>query len=98
MANLYSAGVSDVFLDFLNSYLEPRLGRVTVEGAFSETFSMCDMVFQGTVLGPSLRNIFFRDVGLEASAKGGKETLFATMSMLPAFCTSAKPTMKFMQR
>ena len=59
MLNFFSIGVSDQFLDFLNSYLEPRIGRVTVEGAYSDTFDLCNMIYQGTVLGPPLWNVFF---------------------------------------
>ena len=54
LAKLHSVDVPDVFLDFLNAYLEPRLGYVTVETALSEVFHLCDTVFQGTVLGPTL--------------------------------------------
>ena len=50
----------------LNSYLLPREGYVTVENAVSEVMWLCDMVFQGTVLGPSLWNAFFGDVAVAA--------------------------------
>ena len=46
-------------LQFLNAYLEPRIGYVTIEGALSEAFAIADSVFEGTVLGPSLWNTFF---------------------------------------
>ena len=62
MAKLYSAGVADVYLRFLNAFLEPRVGRVAVGGVLSELIVLDDMVFQGTVLGPVLWNIFFMDV------------------------------------
>ena len=55
-------GLPDSFLDFLNNYLLNREGYVRVENAFSEAMELSNMVFQGTVLGPSLWNIFFRDV------------------------------------
>jgi len=35
MAKLAALGVAPAFLDFLNSYLQPREGRVLVEGAIS---------------------------------------------------------------
>ena len=57
-------GLPDTFLDFLNSYLLPREGYVTVENAVSEAMCLCDMVFQGTVLGPCLWNAFFGDVAM----------------------------------
>ena len=54
MAKLSSVGVANLYLDFLNSYLETRLGRVAVEGIFSEVIDLTDTIFQGTVLGPCL--------------------------------------------
>ena len=62
MGKLSQIGLPASFLDFLNSYLMHREGKVTVEGAFSTSMHMCDMVFQGTVLGPPLWNSFFADV------------------------------------
>ena len=70
MAKLASAGVSPLYLDFLNAYLQPRLGRVAVEGALSEVIDLTDTVFQGTVLGPTLWNTFFGDVTTEAASLG----------------------------
>ena len=54
LAKLYQAGVGDAFLDFLNSYLSPRVGYVTIEAAISDAFEIADSVLQGTVLGPTL--------------------------------------------
>ena len=77
MGKLHSLGVADVFLDFLNNYLEPRIGRVTLEGALSEIITLADMVFQGTVLGPALWNAFFQDVTTPAEWQGGESKIFA---------------------
>ena len=77
MAKLVSAGVPDSYLDFLNSYLEPRIGRVSVEGALSDMFDIANSVFQGTVLGPSLWKAFFADVHDSATAFGAEDALFA---------------------
>ena len=62
-----------MYLDFLNSYLEPRIGHVAVEGVLSEVIDLTDTVFQGTVLGPTLWNVFFQDVTSAATAHGGEE-------------------------
>ena len=62
LAKLSQHGVPDQFVDFLNSYLQPREGKVTVEGALSESLALSDMVFQGTVLGPTLWNAFCADI------------------------------------
>ena len=43
-----------MLLDFLVSHFDARIGYVTMEGAFSDAFELSNMVFQGTVLGPSL--------------------------------------------
>jgi hypothetical protein len=77
MAKLHTAGVPDVFLNFLFSYLQPRIGYVSIEGVFSEVFELCDTVFQGTVLGPTLWNVFFHDVALAATWHGAQESMFA---------------------
>ena len=77
MATFSSEVGADVFLDWLSSYLEPRIGRVTVENAMSDVFEMVDTVFQGAVLGPAPWNTFFHDVSGPASSHGGQETLFA---------------------
>ena len=77
MGKLHSLGVADVFLDFLNNYLEPRIGRVALEGALSEIITLADMVFQGTVLGPALWNAFFQDITTPAEWQGGESKIFA---------------------
>ena len=77
LAKLHAAGVGSKFLNFLDSYLSPRKGKVVVQGAESEPFVLEDSVFQGTVLGPPLWNVFFSDVAIPAKALGGKEAMFA---------------------
>ena len=52
------AGVGETILKFLRSYLSPRVAQVVVDGEVSKTFTLEDEVFQGTVLGPPLWNIF----------------------------------------
>ena len=48
LAKLYSAGVADVYLNFLNAYLSPRVGYVAIEGVFSDLMVLADTVFQGS--------------------------------------------------
>ena len=57
--------------------LAPRLARVAVDGAFSMEFVLQNMVFQGTVLGPSLWNVYFADVHVPAEKNGARERRFA---------------------
>ena len=66
-----------LFLDFLNSYLEARDGRVTVEGAVSRAVALSNMVFQGTVLGPCLWNVFFASIAEVVPMATQEVNLFA---------------------
>ena len=55
-------GVSECLFRLLYSYLAPREASVVVQGCASSNFTIEDEVFQGTVLGPPLWNVFFRDI------------------------------------
>ena len=48
-----------------------------VEGEFSDEFEIANTVFQGTVLGPCLWNVFFADVTGPAASTGGDAKMFA---------------------
>ena len=61
---------------FLKSYLEARKSEILVNGSKSEEFILENTIFQGTVLGPRLWNVFFQDVSV-APPKDFKETKFA---------------------
>ena len=92
IGKLSRLGLPDTFLDFLNSFLLNREGRVTVEGAVSDAMHLVDMVFQGTVLGPCLWNVFFADVA-DFVPEGDQEiNLFAddlsVMTSAPQTCAS----------
>ena len=76
-AKLYAAGVGNMFLNFLQAYLQPRRAIVVAEGIKSEEFEIANQVFQGIVLGPPLWNTFFSDVTLPASSTGGEPSMFA---------------------
>ena len=91
LAKLCSAGVSDCFLNFLISYLQPRRAVVVVEGICSDEFEIANQVFQGTVLGPPLWNTFFSDVSIPASSTGGEPSIFADdLSVFQKFDRKAK--------
>ena len=77
IGKLSRIGLPSTFLDFLNSYLVTREGLVRVEGAVSEVMLLSNMVFQGTVLGPSLWNAFFGDVSVSVHQGGQEIKLFA---------------------
>ena len=59
LINFFS--LPDIYINFLISYLEPRMVKVTCEGVVSDIFELSNIVFQGTVLGPPMWNIFFAD-------------------------------------
>ena len=45
----------------LASWLDERSANICINGAQSNEFPMCNLVFQDTVLGPWLWNLFFSD-------------------------------------
>jgi len=55
----------------------PGKGYVTVENAYSSVMILCDLVFQGTVLGPPLWNGFLGDVATEVPQGRQIMNLFA---------------------
>ena len=77
MAKLCNAGIGTLYLNFLDSYLRPRRAQVVVEGISSDEFEIANSVFQGTVLGPPLWNLFFSDVSEPAASLGGEPSVFA---------------------
>ena len=77
MAKLRATGLNDTLLTFLEDYLSARSAFVLVGGKKSAEFKLENTVFQGTVLGPSLWNAFFKDVRSAAQRKGGRESKFA---------------------
>ena len=62
LSRLCEQGLGAKYVRFLSSYLEPRPGYVCVRGKSSAATPLANQVFQGTVLGPPLVNVFFKDV------------------------------------
>ena len=77
LRKLHRAGVNDSFLQLLADYLHNRKGVIIVNGVFSDEFVLDNMVYQGTVLGPILWNIFFSDIHEVAESTGCTENRFA---------------------
>ena len=77
LLKLRRLGVCDRFVELFADYLGPRRAWVGVDGANSYEFILQNMVYQGTVLGPCLWNIFFADVHEAGEATGCKERRFA---------------------
>ena len=74
---LRASGIHPKLLKLLFSWLEKRTAYVVVGGAKSRELSLYDMVYQGTVLGPALWNLFYADVRRACQKAGYKEVVFA---------------------
>ena len=70
-------GLCEKLLVFFKHYFAPRSALVAVDGEVSDILNLQNMVFQGTVFGPSLGNIFFADVHEPAQRNGATEQKFA---------------------
>ena len=77
LAKLRRLGICDKLMSFFENYFAPRTAQVAVDGDVSSTFTLSNIVFQGTVLGPSLWNIFFADAHAPAERNGATERRFA---------------------
>ncbi len=61
----------------LASWLRSRVANVVVDGKQSQDMTLANMVFQGTVWGPSLWNIFFGDARDAITEGGYTEAVYA---------------------
>ena len=59
------------------SWLQQRTAHVVVEGHFSDKMVFKNMVFQGTVLGPSFWNLFYEDARRAIHETGFEEIVYA---------------------
>ena len=71
------SGFHPKVIAFLMSWSENRTSRVVLGGAHSLDEILANSVFQGTVLGPFLWNIYYADARFSVNAKGFTETVFA---------------------
>ena len=74
---LRKAGIHPRLIHLLHSWLDCRTAHVLVGGERSAEMKLKDQIFQGTVLGPKLWNIFYEDVKVPIQESGFKELLFA---------------------
>ena len=70
-------GLHPDLLKFVQSWLEDRTSEVVVGGQSSGREVLCDSVFQGTVLGPPLRNTYCADSREATRRLDFTETVFA---------------------
>ena len=54
-----------------------RIAKVAVNGLFSAVFVLENMVFQGTVWGPTLWNVYYEDAAKPVTESGFTEVVFA---------------------
>eukprot|EP00973_Karenia_brevis_P001049 143481-Karenia_brevis.AAC.1 len=74
LQKLQNKGVPSSVVKLLASWLRKRQAQVVVEGAKSNVMDLSHMVYQGTVLGPKLWNIFFEDSRRAINKNGFDET------------------------
>ncbi len=74
---LRSSGLPASAVAFLESWLEDRVSCVIVSGAKSADEILANSVYQGTVLGSPLWNVFYADARFAVRELGFIETVFA---------------------
>ena len=77
MSKMQGFGIGEALLQFLDSYLAPRIGKVTVQGQHSVDMVLDNSVSQGTVMGPPLWNIFYEDARHAVNEHDFIEAIFA---------------------
>ena len=77
LAKLRSKWLRPEIVEVLASWLRQRTAQVVVGGKQSADFSLADMVFQGTVLGPVLWNVFFEDARKVTGERLFREIVYA---------------------
>jgi hypothetical protein len=76
-AKLRAKKIHPALVDVIISWLRKRRAVVVVGGETSEVFDLSNMVFQGTVWGPTLWNIFYEDARNAINEVFFKEVVFA---------------------
>ena len=76
-AKIRASGLPDQVVKFLESWLEDRISNVVVSGFKSVDEVLANSVFQGTVLGSALWNLFYADANRAVRGLGFVETVFA---------------------
>ena len=77
LRKLRARGVSDEILLVVQSWLYERRARVAVGGKFSRDMKIHNMVYQRTVLGPPLWNIYYADAAFAVNVHDFLEIIFA---------------------
>ena len=77
LQKLRAKGVCERWLALFGSWLRERPAKVAVNGEFSDEMKLRDMVFQGTVWGPTLWNVFYEDAALPIRDSSFTEVVYA---------------------
>ena len=77
LRKLRARGVPMEILLVIQSWLYERKARVAVGGKFSKDMCIQNMVYQGTVLGPPLWNVYYADAAVAVNMIGFLEIVFA---------------------
>ena len=77
LEKLKAKGVQERWVDLFASWLRARTAKVAVNGRFSAVFVLEHMVFQGTVWGPTLWNVYYEDAAKPVTESGFTEVVFA---------------------
>ena len=92
IAKLRTLGLHDDILGFLISWLADRSSKVVLGGHHSAAEVLANSVYQGTVLGPPLWNVFYSDSKAPVRKCGYTETAFADdLNCWKAFGIPPKP-------
>ena len=77
LRKLESFGLNAKLISVIRSWLQQRQGFVIVNGEKSDPMRLFDMVFQGTVWGPILWNVYFGDCVCAISCCGFEAVIYA---------------------
>ena len=77
LGKLRGSGLHPKLVKIFESWLNERLANVVIGGSMSRSILMRNMVYQGTVFGPMLWNIFFKDAGDAIRAAGFEDISYA---------------------
>ena len=77
VAKLKKKGLHPKVVAVLASWLQERCAQIVVGGTLSKPMTLKNMVFQGTVTGPTLWNLFFEDARQAINECFYKEVVFA---------------------
>ncbi len=77
VAKLRAKGIHETFIRILDSWLQARTAKVVVGGAQGDDMELTGMIYQGTVWGPWLWNIFYEDARVAINKALFQEIVYA---------------------